>query len=55
MKYYVEVVADKGNEVVKRLGPMSEQKAEKVCGGLDMRIDHDNYYTRIVEKESNPS
>ena len=49
--YYVEVVETETDKVVKRMGPMSEPKAFKVQGGLAINMDHDNYYTRLVEAE----
>lgn len=46
---YVEVVRDKDKAVVKRLGPMSAWKADKVEGGLSINLNHNDYSTRIVE------
>ena len=48
MEFYVEVVKYP-DEVVKRLGPMSERKADRVDGGLNINLNHENFYTRIVE------
>lgn len=48
MDYYVEVVEYGTDKVVKQLGPMSERKADRVDDGLNINLDHDKYYTRIV-------
>ena len=51
MKYYVEIVKyGDPEEVVKRMGPMSEGKADKVDGGANINLNHKDYYTRIVEE-----
>lgn len=47
--YYVEIVAFKGNKVVKRMGPMYERKADKVDSGANINLNHKEYFTRIVE------
>ena len=52
MKAFVEVVKYGNPEtVVKRLGPMPEYKANKVDGGLNINLNHEDYYTRIVKEE----
>jgi hypothetical protein len=51
MLYFVEVWKEQPSERVRRLGPMEENKAEKVEAGLDQRIDHDNYFCQIVDEE----
>ena len=45
---YVEIVKTDTGEVVKRMGPMSERKAERVESGANINLNHDGYYTRIV-------
>ena len=49
--YYVEIVksGDEGDEVVKRMGPMNERKAERVERGANINLDHEHYYTRVVD------
>ena len=47
---WVEVVAYEKDVVVKRLGPMSQWKAEKVDGGLNINLAHERFFTRIVDK-----
>jgi hypothetical protein len=50
---YVEVVKwdDGGEEVVKRMGPMSEWKAEKVEMGLLINMNVEAYFVRTVPAE----
>ena len=44
----VEVVRTDTGKVVKRLGPMSERKADRVEDGMALNLDHEHYFTRIV-------
>ena len=46
-KYYVEIIEHKTEKVIKRMGPMSARKAEKVDGGANINLDHEHYYTMI--------
>ena len=46
--YFVEVVDWDSGEAIKRLGPMTKRKAERVDDGLNINLDHDRYHTRIV-------
>lgn len=48
---YVEIVKDKGNEVVKRMGPMGEQRADRVADGASINLNWDEYSVRIVPKK----
>lgn len=52
MNYYVEIVKYEDDSVVKRMGPFSERKADKVESGASINLDYENYFTRIVEDES---
>lgn len=47
---YVEIVDKMTNRVVKRMGPMSEQKANSVMAGASFNLNHDKYLIRIVNK-----
>jgi hypothetical protein len=49
MEYYVEIVRYGDEEVVTKMGPMSERKADRVDSGANMNLNHDGYFTRIVE------
>lgn len=46
--YYVEIVEHGTGTVVKRMGPMAEQKADRVEGGVSINLDHERFYTRVV-------
>jgi len=53
--YYVEIVAfardGKPEEVVNRMGPMSEKKADLVEAGVSRNMNHEDYYSRTVKGE----
>lgn len=48
MDYYVEIVNVATSEVVKRMGPMSERKAERVERGALINLNRDEYFVRTV-------
>ena len=48
--YYVEIVEYGTGEIVKSMGPMSERKANKVEGGANINLNHEEYFTRIINK-----
>ena len=49
-EFYVEIVKyGDPEEVEKRMGPMGERRADKVDDGVNRNLDHEHYYTRIVE------
>lgn len=49
MKFYVEVVEYSDPEkIVKRMGVMSESKAEKIDAGITVNLNHEKYFTRVV-------
>ena len=47
--FCVEVVAYENDEVVKRLPGLTEAKADRVDDGININLNHDEYFTRIVE------
>ena len=49
MNFIVEIVKYEGGEVIKRFSPMSERQAERVDDGININLNHEEYYTRIVE------
>jgi len=51
MDTWVEIVNTETDEVVKRMGPMSNRRAEKVEGGASINLNHEEYYTRLVDKD----
>ena len=50
-KYYVQIKKFEGDEVVKEMGPFAERKAERVESGAGRNLNHDEYYTLVVEKD----
>lgn len=48
---YVEIVELEGGKVSKRMGPMGRAKASKVQGGVNINLNHERFYTRIVKEE----
>jgi hypothetical protein len=50
-QFYVEIrpyTEDESDPGFRRMGPMSERKAEKVDRGVNINLNHKDYYTRIV-------
>ena len=47
-QFFVEIVETATDKVHRRLGPNSQARAEKVDGGVNINLDHEQYYTRIV-------
>lgn len=48
---YVEIVELESGKVNKRMGPMGRRKASKVQGGANINLNHERFYTRIVNEE----
>ena len=46
--FYVVVRKHETDEEVKRLGPMSAQKARRVENGLCVNLNDDDYYTQTI-------
>jgi hypothetical protein len=46
--WFVEIVDSETDKVVKRMGPMSERKAEKVERGAEINLDHEHFFVRVV-------
>jgi len=53
-EYYVQIVKkatdDTEEEVVKRMGPHHKRRAEKIEKGASINLDHENYFTRVVDE-----
>ena len=49
--YYVQIIGYDESEVIKEMGPMGENKAEKVDMGLNINLDHANYFTVVIQKD----
>ena len=50
VKYYIEIVDYDTEETVERMGPMTEHKAGKVDDGVNINLNHEKYFTRIVKE-----
>lgn len=48
--FYVQIIEHGTNKIVKESGPMTERRAEKLEGGLNISLAHDRYYTATVQK-----
>jgi hypothetical protein len=48
MKWIVEVIAYKGGEVVKTFKSSTERAADKIDRGLNINLNHDQFYTRVT-------
>ena len=51
MEYYVEIRTWNGG-VIKIMGTMSEHKSDKVDSGVNINLNHDEYYTAIVPAQT---
>jgi len=51
-KTYVEIVETETETVIKRMGPMHPKKAERVEAGVDININHERFFSRIVTESS---
>ena len=52
--YYVEIRPwndDETDPGFRRMGPMSEHQADKVDRGANINLNHEKYYTIIVQLE----
>lgn len=46
--FYVEIVEDETGKVERRMGPMSERRAERVADGASINLDHERFSVRTV-------
>jgi len=49
INFYVDIMRDGEEEPVKRMGPMPRGKAERVEDGANINLNHEKYYTQLVE------
>ena len=47
--FYVCVIDWNTDKVIKQMGPFTESKAEKVADGLEINLDHENFFVGIRE------
>lgn len=48
MNHYVQIVEHETGNVVETMGPMTKSKAETVERGVDINLNHENYFSRIT-------
>jgi len=49
--WYVNIIESSSGDVVKSIECLSEKRAEKVCDGISINLDWENYETQIEFKE----
>jgi len=52
--FYVEIVSYENDKVEERRGPFSERRADKIDDGLNINLNHEAFYTRIVPEAAVP-
>ena len=52
MKWYVEIVEFESGEVVKRFECDTERQADRIDDGANINLNHDKFYTRVVEDQA---
>lgn len=52
MNHYIEIVEFETEAVIERKGPYSERQANRIDDGMNINLNHDKYFTRIVEEQA---
>lgn len=47
MKYIVQIIEHRTEKVIKEIECPTERKAEKIDDGVNINLNHENYYTKI--------
>lgn len=47
--YYIEIVEFASEKVIERKGPYSEHKADRIDDGMNINLNHEKYYTRVIK------
>ena len=50
-EFYVQIIAYKGDKVIEELGPFPGRQADKVDDGININLNHDAFYTLVVEED----
>jgi hypothetical protein len=53
--FAVEVLSQVDDQVVRSVPCATERAAERVERGIQINLNHDDYYTRIVESAAEPT
>lgn len=54
-KWIVKVVSYKDDKVIKELSASSERQAYKIDDGLNINLNHEEYYTVVEQKSPKPN
>lgn len=49
--FYVQIIQFEDQQVVKQMGPFTEHHAQKVDRGANINLNHEKYYTLIVNSK----
>ena len=49
--HYVEIIRRSDAKCIKRMGPLTERSAERVESGVNINLDHEGYFTELVESD----
>ena len=52
MHHYVEIRESESNKLVRRMGPMSERRAEGVEDGANINLNHEKFHTVLVTNDT---
>lgn len=53
--HYVEIVERATSKVIKRLGPVTERVADRILAGVNINLNHDEYFAKIVVETKDES
>ena len=48
--WYVQIIEHATDVVVEEMGPFTERKADKVDDGANINLDHERFYTNMIER-----
>lgn len=48
---FVEISSKSTGEIVKRMGPFDERKADRVASGASINMNHEDYRVTVVPAE----
>lgn len=49
--YYVQIVQFSDDAIEKEMGPFTDRKADLVDGGVNRNLNHDKFFTKIIQKD----
>lgn len=54
VNWYVEIVDGRDGKIETSMGPMSEQKADRVARGAEINLNHETHYVRQYSEDNPP-